>query len=483
MWHGTGSNAMEMEPLFLAAVVDGLFGVKPWFGDNLLVLRPAPLANWNDLELDHLDAHYRFHRDAEQVVLEVNTPLARRARAELPVARGVQSVLLDGAPVKFSVEPAVGNARVLIEAPAAKEHRFEVRLEKDKPNVLGPLQVVVGATTAFSVSHASVIAVHDLQNVTSDIRVAPAGDAGATVSFVCSRPGKPTVFLELQQGEVKWLHPLDLDARQPWTIVERCRPPLNPGPPSFYRRRSTCSSGLLKIELANGMTKELAGGARVTVAGRTTEQEVILRPSGPTILSVALGDVWDRLSPGSVPVTVEMAGRKETASAVCWEIGNDANPPAARMQPLDLRTNYNAQMDKLFSPATQWRIDYTGAQHGVDRRHPLPLKDERGWVLMNSVMSVLEPYGNLQEQCLSNGYLKLNKPDELPARYAGIPVRVEPNRLLAVCCTQPYEQFPSRVTLKLPAPCRAEKLYLLHCQPGETAQMLLPGGRGGHPLR
>ena len=55
LWQGTGANSMEIEPLFLAAVVDGLFGVKPWFGENLLVLRPSPLAGWDDLELDHLD--------------------------------------------------------------------------------------------------------------------------------------------------------------------------------------------------------------------------------------------------------------------------------------------------------------------------------------------------------------------------------------------------------------------------------------------
>jgi hypothetical protein len=41
MWHSTGSRSMEMEPLFLAAVVDGLFGVQPWLGDNRLVLRPS----------------------------------------------------------------------------------------------------------------------------------------------------------------------------------------------------------------------------------------------------------------------------------------------------------------------------------------------------------------------------------------------------------------------------------------------------------
>jgi hypothetical protein len=48
------------------------------------------------------------------------------------------------------------------------------------------------------------------------------------------------------------------------------------------------------------------------------------------------------------------------------------------MRPLDLTHLHNAQLDKLFSPATRWRTDYTGSQHGVDRRRPLPLKDERG---------------------------------------------------------------------------------------------------------
>jgi hypothetical protein len=160
-----------------------------------------------------------------------------------------------------------------------------------------------------------------------------------------------------------------------------------------------------------------------------------------------------------MPVTVELAGRKETKAAVCWDLGKETGP-AARMRPLDLSASMNAQMSKLFSPATQWRIDYTGAQHGVDRRHPLPLKDERGWVLMNSVMSILEPYGTLPEQCPSNGYLQLDKAGELPGPGVEVPLSAEPNRLLAVCCTQPYEQFPSRVTLKLPEPQRAEKLYL-----------------------
>jgi hypothetical protein len=475
LWQGTGSNAMEMEPLFLAAVVDGLFGVKPWFGENLLVLRPSPLAAWDDLELNHLDARYRFHRDAERVLLEVTTPAPRRVRAELPVAGGVQGVLLDGSPVKFTLEQAVGAARVVIEAPAANEHRFEVRLAGERPKVEGPLHVVAGAKSSFSVRRAAVAAVHDPQEVAGEIRVAPATHAGSTVSFVCNRPGKLTVFLELQCGEVRWLHPLDLDVRQPWMIVERYRPPLSSGGPALLSPAIDVKQRTMTIELANGSDTELTGRARVAVAGRTIEQELSIPASGQASLTVALGEVWDRLSPGSVPVTVELAGRKETKEAVCWDIGRETSPATARMRPLDLRAGADAQMDKLFSPATQWRIDYTGAQHGVDRRYPLPLKDERGWVLMNSVMSVLEPYGTLPEQIVANGYLKLDKPGELPSLGAGVPMGAEPNRLLAVCCTQPYGQFPSRVTLNLPEPRRAEKLYLLTANLVKPLKCYYPG--------
>ena len=54
-------------------------------------------------------------------------------------------------------------------------------------------------------------------------------------------------------------------------------------------------------------------------------------------------------------------------------------------------------------------------------------------------------------------------------------MRVEPNRLVAVCCTHPYDQFPSRVALKLPEPIRAEKLYLLTANLVKTLKCYYPG--------
>ena len=231
-WQGTGSNAMELEPLFLAAVVDGLLGFKPWFGENLLVIRPSPLDGWDDLAIDHIDGSYRFRRDSRRVVLEASLPVERRLRAELPVAGGVEGVSLDGKPAEFSVETAVRSARILVEAPAARSHRIEILLAAGGATVKGSPDAVDGERAIFTAGGAEVAAVHDPQKGIRDIRVEAAPEGATAVSFVPAGPGKPTVFLELRRGKVAMAHPLDLTVRPPWTIVERYVPAFQPGGPS-----------------------------------------------------------------------------------------------------------------------------------------------------------------------------------------------------------------------------------------------------------
>ena len=143
MWHHTGSRSMELEPLFLNAVVDGLFGIKPWFGDNLLVLRPSFPSSWNDAEIRHLDVNYEFHRDAQTVSLHVTTPVPRKLRVELPVRREVLAAALNGQPVEYQLQAAVKDCRVVIEAPIACDWRFELKLGHSAPAVTGPLRLLV----------------------------------------------------------------------------------------------------------------------------------------------------------------------------------------------------------------------------------------------------------------------------------------------------------------------------------------------------
>ena len=303
LWHATGSNAMEMEPLFLQAVIDGLFGVKPWFGDNLLVLRPSPPSSWNDLEIKHVDAAYKFHRDAAGASMEVTTPVPRRVRVEIPVRCAVKEVTLDGAPVKYQLETAVNCARVVAEAPAAREHRFAVKyanvgqvsnLPKQSNGQVGNLPHVEGSTHAilderatFSVRHAKVVAVHDPQHALRDVTIAPQGD-GANVSFVAARAGKPTAFLELQSGKVAWLKPLDLTVSPPWSIRTRYLTEFIHGGPAVVSPAVNENTRELTLELSNARPQPIAGTAKITVNGTTFTRDVTLAPSADTRLVVPL---------------------------------------------------------------------------------------------------------------------------------------------------------------------------------------------------
>ena len=473
LWHATGSNSMEMEPLFLQAVIDGLFGVKPWFGENLLVFRPAFPSQWNDAELRHCDVSYQFHRDAAGVRMNVATPVPRKMRVEIPVRGPVEQVTLDGMAAEYKLESAVNCARVVIQAPAGRVQRFAVMYGSLLPNVEGSPQVILDEQATFSVSHAKVVAVHDPQQAVRSISIASRGD-GAEVTFVPTRAGKPTLFLELEAGNVKWLHPLDLAISPPWTIRERYRPEFSRGGPAVISPLVDEKKNELALELVNHRSTPISGTARITVAGATWKRDVSIAPSSPSRIVVPVASVFDRLSPGSVPVQVELAARTETARAVNWAIGKSPAAWSARMRPIDLAASYNADAERLFSPRTKWRIDYTGAQHGVDRRQPLPLRDDRGWVTMNGVTSLFE-YGVLPEQCAATKFIKFGKLPETSNDTAGVPFRTTSGRLLALCCTEPYEQFPSRAVLRLPEPRRVEKLYLLSANLVKTLKCYYPG--------
>ena len=54
--------------------------------------------------------------------------------------------------------------------------------------------------------------------------------------------------------------------------------------------------------------------------------------------------------------------------------------------------------------------------------------------------------------------------------------------ILALACTEPYEQLPSRATLTLPKPLRPEKIYLLTANLTKAVKCYYPGAEIVVPL-
>ncbi len=476
IWHHTGSRSMEMEPLFLQAVVDGLFGVKPWFGENLLVIRPNLPAKWDRADFDHVDVSYKFRQRPDGLTLEVATPVARQLRVELPVQAAIQSVQVNGQTAEYKTEAGINSCRVVVATPAARSWQIEVRTSGDAPKASGALRVFPGRQAKYVVENAKVAQIHDPQGKTSNATITETGKGTTEVTFIPSQTGKFTVFLELQAGNATWFRPLDIESVAPWSIVESYIPPLTKGGPVQTSPAVDTTNKTMALEIRNNGDTELAAPARITIGGIAREENIRIAAGQTRKIIMSLAEVWQRLSPGAVPVRVELAGRSETCEAVNWEIGKSSGPSTSRLRPLDLTPHYNADMPKLFSSQTQWRVDYTGAQHGVDRRWPLPLRDEKGYVLMATIMGLYD-YGTIPE--ISPIDRTRWEMPSLKADFdtgAGISFKTQPNRILALCCTEPYAQFPSAATLQLDPPRRLEKLYLLTANLIKTLKCYYPGG-------
>ena len=468
MWHHTGARSMELEPLFLQAVVDGLFGVQPWFNKNLLVLRPNLPSHWNRAEFAHSDVNYTYSRDGNTIRMQVRTPVKRTVRCEIPVRSAVLSVHVDGHVAPYHMDTGVNAARVIVESAVRETTIFEIRLQPEEPTVTGTLRVLVGRSSKFILSGATLLAVHDPQlKLTSHL------EKNGEVSLVPASTGKFTIFLELRKGTSRWYWPLDLEAVSPWRVVQRYNPGLTETGPSLASPMVDSVRRSLSLEIENSGTAGIAGRAKVTVGTVSVEREVSIPVSGIQRLDIPLEASWSQLSPGSVPVIVELADQSESVLAINWSAGEQA-AVRSRMMPLPIAPYMNADMSGLFSPATEWRIDYTGSQHGVDRRHPMPLRDQYGFVILNSVMSVFD-YGTLPEQW------RPEKRWELPdlaadLSPAGVPFVTAPHRILAISATEPYAQFPSAVRLRLDEPRRLQKLYLLTANITKTLKSYYPGG-------
>jgi len=236
---------------------------------------------------------------------------------------------------------------------------------------------------------------------------------------------------------------------------------------------------MLSLEIRNNTTQAVDETAMITVAGKTLRQPVQIPARGTSKISLSLRALWNRLSPGSVPITVKLAGHAQEALPVNWKI-KPGPVLEKRLQPLDLASLRNANIEKLFSPATQWRLDYTGAQHGVDWRHPMPLKDERGYVLLTSVMSMYA-YGQLPEQWIGDNKIRYSPPAADALQATGIPFLTaawtdrKAKNIIALSCTQPYEQFPSQMALTLDKPRALTKLYLLTSNLTKPLKCYYPG--------
>lgn len=478
---GRGSGMrqiVELEPQFVQAVAQGLFGVEPQFDKNLLVLRPSLPSAWKEAKISGSDVTYAWSVKDGTIVLDVTTPVDRQVLAQIPVRGEVQGATLNGQEAKYELAGDVNCCRIAMMSPAGKTHRFELKVGPDAV-VKGREVLLVGQESAFTVKNARIVSVRDPQEKMKVCRQ----DGPDKAILAASQAGKCTVFLELAAGQCTWLHPLDLDVRPAWALVEKLRSSKEEGGAAVVSPAIDVARRMLSLQIANNGVAKLDEEATIRVAGQSVVRRLAIEPGAVATVEVPLEKAWSRLSPGSTAVTVEMGGQSQTRDAVTWPLG-EATELAGRMKMIDLSGHYNIAMAQLYSNQFMWRHDYTGCGIGIDWRDPMPLRDKLGYVLMTPPIAQFE-YQSLPEGWTCKGRFTA---DDLPAvtqSGAGVPFRTQAAKaprgeaarnILALASTEPYEQLPSVATVKFPSAVKAQKLYLLTANLTKTVKCYYPGG-------
>ena len=477
---GTGvgmKDIAELQAPFIQAVAQGLFGLEPDFGETLLVLRPSFPSNWDHAQIATPDHSCSFRRSGQDISFLCETPVPREVRLEFPLRAEVKRVTVNGKEAQYSVISEVNQGRVVIRSNSNTQHRFRIELGKS-PAVEGKTKIIYGEIARFLIRNADVQRVLDPQGKVREMAIRRRPNDVFEVSFLPIKVGRCTLFLELVSDQTRYLHPLDLEVSKAWSIARRYLPAFHQNGPAVSAPCLEPVSEKLLVEIQNHREKELSGPATITVAGQTFHQKLTIPPAGTRTLRLSMIGLSGRLSPGTLPVRVEMAGLLDTCEAVNWRLARGSTF-GDRLRKIDLTRHYNMDLRTLYSDSNfEWRLDYTGSGVGVDWRNPMPRKDHFGYILTRPPASQLT-WGCLPEQRDCHHTPSWEIPDLGGDFQTPFGVSFSTDRqtkVIALANTQSWKALPSSVVLQLEAPLRLEKIYLLTANLTKTLKCYYPGG-------
>lgn len=206
------------DPVGIASrvLVQGLFGILPDAMNDRLLLRPGFPAQWDKASLSTPDLTYRFRRQGQADTYEVEqhfaTPLALTLQVNVPTDR-IRSVTVDGKAAKWNfVASASGCPVIEIVAPGKRKVALGILWEGL------PLQRLALPSSPFTPGEGFALTapagmtfgkLYDPQSVLSGSSV----DKRSLRGTISGEPGHRTLFLLVEQGQMQWWQPVNLEVR------------------------------------------------------------------------------------------------------------------------------------------------------------------------------------------------------------------------------------------------------------------------------
>jgi len=468
---GESQLSLESDQMFMMAVLDNIFGIKPYFGENLLVIRPSFPDVWKNPEIELPDVSYKYVIENNEINLTVKTPVDRILQAEIPVKQPVEEVTVNGKKVNYEIRKEVNWCRIIVRSDASSQHEIKVVLAPASFAVAGSGNCIVNRTTSFSFKNVEIVKVENPQIDFGSVSI-----KDNIIEVIPDKPGKFTLFAELKNGNVSWYQPVELDIKDPWSIVEEyqawsgdARTPTILLSPNINNEKK-----ILQFQLANHSTTKQTGEMVVELNGQSISRRVTLLPDQSNKFDIPLNNVWEQLSPGSVSFQVKFNNDVKISHAIDWQL-EAKELPLRKIIPLDIRKYYNISLGQLYGNSYfKWRHDYTGAAVGVDWRDTLYI-DQLGYKLFVPPTASVS-YGTLPEQ-INPSWLDIPSiPDTLryPVPFPVIEHKRDSKNLIALVNGENNREIPNEATIKLNVPVTAEKIYMLTANLTKTCKSYYP---------
>ncbi len=184
---------------FARCLVEGLFGYRPNYPKQEVLISPSFPRDWKNARLELPDYRIDYQNDGGKLTCRIGLAKSANIKLRIPVvARKIERVLTDGKPVDYETLPYLGGTLVCVNADDVQSADVEIEYEKDDAPFgfvywRGEVfEKVVDEGTPICFPGESVERVEDPEGVASEISVA---DGVARIkSADCSSPRSLFVF-------------------------------------------------------------------------------------------------------------------------------------------------------------------------------------------------------------------------------------------------------------------------------------------------
>jgi hypothetical protein len=343
------------------ALVEGLFGVRPDALNGEVLVRPGFPADWDHASIRHPDFTFSYqrgdvtvtHADLSTVVkkatvynapvishqdvatetltetysFEPKFPVPMKLRLQVVARRdSIANLSVNGQPGAWSiVEDSIGTPRVEISAPAATHDDIVITWQgADPATVTAPTVVPYGGELRAQVAPAVLLKVDDPQNALNRLDATASTLQGIAVGLL----GHRTVFVEVQQGQMRWWLPVPFEIREGWQLL-----------PSESQDASS-----LRFRVRNNTPNAFDHDVQVSSGANTASVRLQLPAFGESD-EIALPAA--HLLPGSNVVSAQLGNGLSVDGVVTnWQLQAEVLPAA--WTPINLAPLFNDRVTQIF---------------------------------------------------------------------------------------------------------------------------------------